>query len=120
MRPSGTAMTTSGSLISAALSFLPLSCCVFPVAFSFLGAGGFAFAMGLMPYRPYFIALNLVFLGAGFYFAYRPQTEMCAPGTACATPKGRRLQRVSLWLIAALTLALIAFPYFIAYLPVGS
>ena len=112
-------MTTSGSLISAVLSFLPLSCCVFPVAFSFLGAGGLAFAMGLMPYRPYFIALNLVFLGAGFYFAYRPQKEICAPGTACATPKGRRLQRVSLWVIAALTLALIAFPYLIPYLPIG-
>ena len=118
MKPSGAAVTSSGSLISAALSFLPLSCCVFPVAFSFLGAGGLAFAMGLMPYRPYFIALNLVFLGAGFYFAYRPQPELCAPGTACATPNGRRLQRVSVWVIAALTLALIAFPYFIAYLPV--
>ena len=80
-------MTSSGSLISAVLSFLPLSCCVFPVAFSFLGAGGLTFAMGLMPYRPYFIAFNLVFLGAGFYFAYRPQKEMCAPGTACATAK---------------------------------
>ena len=117
MRPSGAAVTTSGSLISAVLSFLPLSCCVFPVAFSFLGAGGLAFAMGLMPYRPYFIALNLVFLGAGFYFAYRPQTETCAPGAACATPQGRRLQRVGLWIVGALTLVLIAFPYFIAYLP---
>ena len=112
-------MTTSGSLISAVLSFLPLSCCVFPVAFSFLGAGGLAFAMGLMPYRPYFIALNLVFLGAGFYFAYRPQREQCAPGTACATPKSRKLQRISLWVVTILTLALIAFPYLIAYLPIA-
>jgi mercuric ion transport protein len=116
MKPSGSVVATSGSLISAALSFLPLSCCVFPAVFSFLGATGVAFAMELMPYRPYFIALNLVFLGAGFYFAYRPQ--VCAPGTACAAPRRRRLQRVSLWAIAGLTLALIAFPYVIAYLPV--
>ena len=27
-----------------------MSCCVFPVAFSFLGAGGLAFAVSLMPY----------------------------------------------------------------------
>src|SRR5437667_1056775 len=104
MKPSKVAVTTSGSLITAVLSFLPLSCCVFPVAFSFLGASGLAFATALMPYRPYFIALNVVFLGAGFYFAYRPQQVECAPGTACATPKSRKLQRVSLWVIAVLTL----------------
>ncbi len=80
MKPSGAAVTTGGSLISAALSFLPLSCCVFPAAFSFLGAGGLAFATALMPYRPYFIALNVVFVGIGFYFAYRPQKEACEPG----------------------------------------
>ena len=118
MKPSRVAVTTSGSLITALLSFLPLSCCVFPVAFSFLGVGGLAFATALMPYRPYFIALTLVFLGAGFYFAYRPQTEICAPGTACAVPKSRKLQRISLWIVTVLTLVLIAFPYLLPYLPV--
>ena len=72
-----------------------------------------------MPYRPYFIALNLVFLGAGFYFAYRPQPVQCAPDTACATPKSPKLQRVSLWVVAVLTLALLIFPYLIPYLPVA-
>jgi mercuric ion transport protein len=112
------AVTSGGSLLTAMLSFLPLSCCVFPVAFSFLGAGGLAFAMELLPYRPYFVALALVFLGAGFYFAYRPQAMQCAPGTTCVTPKSRRLQRVSLWVVTILTLALLAFPYVVPYLPV--
>jgi mercuric ion transport protein len=118
MKPTGAAVTTGGSLVSAVLSFLPLSCCIFPVAFSFLGAGGLAFAMALMPYRLYFIALTLVFLGIGFYFSYQPQGEQCAPGTTCAAPKSRRLQRVSLWLVTVLTLALIAFPYLVPYLPI--
>jgi len=117
MKPSRAAAATSGSLISAVLTFLPLSCCVFPAVFSFLGASGLAFATALMPYRPYFVALTVVFLAAVFYFSYRPRAEVCAPGTACATPKGRKLQRVSLWIITALTLALIAFPYLIPYLP---
>ena len=111
------AVTTSGSLLTALLSFLPLSCCLFPVAFSFLGASGLVFAMGLMPYRNYFVALTLVFLIAGFYFVYRP--ALCAPDTACAAPAKRKLQRLSLWVSAVLTLALIAFPYLVPYLPVG-
>ena len=119
MKTSKVAITTSGSLITAMLSFLPLSCCLFPVAFSFLGASGLAFAAALMPYRPYFIVLTVVFLGAGFYFAYRPEERQCAPGAACATPKSRRLERVSLWLITILTLALLAFPYVLPYLPVS-
>ena len=38
MKPSKVAVTAGGSLVSALLSFLPLTCCIFPVAFSFLGA----------------------------------------------------------------------------------
>jgi mercuric ion transport protein len=117
MKPSG-AGATAGSLISALLSFLPLSCCVFPVAFSFLGVGGIAFAMSLMPYRSYFVALTLLFLGGGYYFAYRPEKAKCAPGTACGSPRSRKLQRVSLWVVTVLTLILLTFPYVIPHLPV--
>jgi mercuric ion transport protein len=117
MKQSGT-VTTTGALISALLSFLPLSCCIFPAAFSFLGAGGLAFAMSLMPYRSYFVALTLLFLGGGFYFAYRPEKVECAPGTACGSPRSRKLRRVSLWVVTTLTLILIAIPYVIPYLPV--
>lgn len=112
-------MTAGGSLITAVLSCLPLGCCVFPVAFSFLGAGGLTFAMALLPYRPYFVALTVASLGVGFYFAYRPQSaQQCAPGTACAIPESRKRQRISLWVIAILTLALLVFPYVLPYLPV--
>jgi len=119
MKPSG-AGATIASFISALLSFLPLSCCVFPVAFSFLGAGGLAFAMSLMPYRTYFVALTFLFLGAGFYFAYRPEKVECAPGTACGSPRSRKWRRVSLWIVTVLTLILLAFPYVIPYLPIFS
>jgi len=119
MKLSKAFVTTGGSLITALMSFLPLTCCVFPMAFSFLGAGGLALAAELMPYRPHFIALTAVFLGAGFYFAYRPLKAECAPGATCAAPKSRNLQRISLWVVTILTLALIAFPYLIPYLPIG-
>jgi mercuric ion transport protein len=119
MKPLKAFVTTGGSLITALLSFLPLTCCVFPMAFSLLGAGGLAIAAELMPYRPHFIAGAVMFLGAGFYFAYRPQEEGCGPGATCAAPKSRKLQRISLWVVTILTLALIAFPYLIPYLPIG-
>lgn len=111
-------LANSLSLVSAFFSILPLSCCVFPVALSFLGASGLAFAATLTPYRPYFLGLTLISLGAGFYFAYRPhEEEDCAPGT-CVEPKSRKVQTLFLWIVAALVLVLLAFPYFVPYLPV--
>src|SRR5260370_33147425 len=98
------------SVLSAFFSVLPLSCCVFPLALSFLGASGLAFAATLAPYRPYFIGLTLISLGAAFYFTYRPRKN-CAPDEACAAPRPRRFQVVFLWLVTAPVLLLLMFPY---------
>lgn len=106
------------SMLSAFFSVLPLSCCVFPVALSFLGASGLAFAAGLTPYRPYFIGLTFISLGASFYFAYRPQKTDCLPETACALPKTRRLQVLALWIVTVVVLAMLVFPYVVPYLPI--
>src|SRR5229473_873066 len=106
------------SLVSAFFSVLPLSCCVFPVALSFLGASGLVFAAALTPYRPYFLGLTGISLAASFYFTYRPQKEDCLPGAACAVPKGRKLQVLSLWIVTVLVLALLVFPYLVPYLPI--
>lgn len=92
------------SLVSAFFSVLPLSCCVFPMALSFLGAPGLAFAAALTPYRPYFLGLTVISLAAGFYFTYRPQKEDCFPGTACAVSRSRKLQVLFLWFVTVLVL----------------
>src|SRR5882724_9318593 len=118
MKVSRSDVANGASVLSAFFSVLPLSCCVFPVALSFLGASGLAFAAALTPYRPYFIALTVISLAVGFYFTYRPQKEDCAPGTACAVPKSRKLQVVFLWIVAVLVLALLVFPYIVPYLPI--
>ena len=95
-----------------------MSCCVFPVALSFLGASGLAFAAALTPYRPYFLGLTLVSLAAGFYFTYRPQSEPCEAGSPCAVPKGRKWQVLLLWIVRVLVVALLVFPYVVPYLPI--
>ena len=104
------------SLVAAFFSVLPLSCCVFPVALSFLGASGLAFAAALTPYRPYFLGLTLLSLAASFYLTYRREKEDCA-SKACVAPKGRKLQVLSLWIVTVLVLAMLAFPYLVPYLP---
>ena len=116
MRVSRSAVANSVSVFSAFFSVLPVSCCVFPAALSFLGASGLAFASGLMPYRPYFMVLTLISLGTAFYFTYRPQKD-CAPDTACAIPKARGAQVIVFWVMTAFVLILLIFPYLIPFLP---
>jgi mercuric ion transport protein len=116
MKISRSAVASGVSVFSAFFSVLPVGCCVFPVALSFLGASGLAFASALMPYRPYFIVLTFISLGTAFYFTYRPQRE-CAPDEACGIPKVRRVQTIVFWVITALVLTLLVVPYLIPFLP---
>lgn len=111
------ASVANGFSLVSGVSVLPISCCVFPLALSFLGASGLAFAAALEPYRPYFLGLTLISLAAGFYFTYRSVEEDCVPGT-CVASKSRKLQVLFLWIVTVLVLALMAFPYLVPYLPV--
>jgi mercuric ion transport protein len=116
MKVSRSAVASGVSVFSAFFSVLPIGCCVFPVALSFLGASGLAFASALMPYRPYFLVLTLISLGTAFYFTYRPQKD-CAPDAACAITKVRRIQRMVFGVVTAVVLILLVFPYLIPVLP---
>lgn len=106
-------VVNAGSVIAA---FLASACCIVPLIFSVLGLGGVAFAATLEPYRPYFIGLTVVFLGIGFYYAYRPGKEACGPDGTCEIPRSRKLQRLALWIVTLLTAILVAFPYLLPYL----
>ena len=116
MKRQKTSLLVTGSLVSALLSFLPLACCLMPLAFAFLGAGTLAFATKLLPYRPYFILFAFLCLGLGFYFSYRRDAEMCADNEVCAKPASKKITRIVLWMTALLTLALVLVPDIIPYL----
>ena len=45
-----------------------------------------------------------------FYRAHRSQPD-CEPGKNCAIPANRRRQRLLLWIITLVTVALLTFPY---------
>jgi mercuric ion transport protein len=75
--------------------------------FSILGASALFDA-----WRPYLLGLTFGLLGLGFYFAYRPRKEHCAPGSACAMPVNKRSGRLMLWLATAAVVLFAAFPYY--------
>jgi len=106
---------TGSSVIATLLVFGSSACCVGPlaVALSFLGLSSstlLAIENLFGPFRPYLLGATVVFLGIGFYAAYRP-LEACDPDKACAQPARRRVQRILLWFAAGLMLVLLYFTY---------
>jgi mercuric ion transport protein len=108
------AVVGSSSVLAA---FLASFCCIGPLVLSGIGIGSVTFATVLEPWRPYLIGLTAIFLGVGFYFAYRPQKIECKPGEIREPPVKRTTQRVLLWVVTAIAAMLAAFPYILPYLP---
>ncbi len=104
-----TRWAAGGSVVAAVTAS---ACCLGPAAATALGIGGFGAAAALAPWRPWFLALTAVMLGAGFYLAYRRPKGACAEGAACARAPGARWTRRLLWVSAAMTLLFATFPYY--------
>ncbi len=114
MKPSKEGLTLAGA-VAAALT--ASACCIGPVVVALLGIGGAAFAVALEPLRPVFIAVTLLLLGTGFFLVYRrPRVEACSADGACHTPARRTGTRFLLWVVSAVVLAALAFPYYAKYL----
>lgn len=88
------------------------ACCVGPFVLVSAGLGG-AWLASLQlfePYRPVSVGIALAALGFAGWRIYRPTPE-CSPGQACATPQIRRSLRIGFWIVAALLLTMLGFPY---------
>lgn len=111
---SKTAISTVGGLVAAIGSTL---CCAGPLVAVLIGVSGAGLARTFEPLRPLFVGLTI---GA---FAYAHWTvrrlnravsavgEQCAPGTACASPNGRRWINLGLWAATVLAAPLLLFPW---------
>jgi mercuric ion transport protein len=112
----GQALMAAGGVLGALAAS---SCCILPLVFFSLGVSGAWIGnfTRLAPYQPYFIATTLLFLGCGYWFAYRSGTRTCAESKTCARPLPNRIVKASLILAtilvaAALGLDIVA-PFFL-------
>ncbi|WPZ37149.1 mercuric transporter MerT family protein (plasmid) [Thalassobaculum sp. OXR-137] len=98
----------AGGLIGAVLAS---SCCIAPLVLLTLGVSGawIGNLTALEPYKPYFAAMTLVFIGLGFYQMYVKPKKACADGGYCARPQASIITQTALWigtvlLVLALTI----------------
>jgi len=109
-----TSKTNIGSMIAAVAAAIGASvCCVGPLVLLALGIGGswISSLTALEPYRPFFIAITLIFLFLAFRKLYLVPRQ-CAPDDACAVPTTLRNQRIIFWLVTVVLIALVTFPYY--------
>ena len=100
------------ALASVVAAGVASACCIGPVALVLLGAGSMGASLSaLEPYRPALLTATALLLGGAFFVAYRPIADC----DTCS-PTARTRTRVAVWFAAAVAIALVAFPYYVAYL----
>ncbi len=101
------------ALIAGGLAaFLASACCLGPLVLILLGFSGVWIGnLALLePFRSFFIVMALLALYLAGRRLYRPQ-KACNPDQVCALPRVRGLYRVGFWVVVALVLIALAFPY---------
>ncbi len=91
---------------------LASACCLGPLVLVTLGFSGawIGNLSALDPYRPFFIGAALIALWFAWRGIFRPESE-CPPGVVCAVPSARRAYRILFWVVGALVLVALTFPY---------
>lgn len=106
-------LSVKASLVAGGLAGIGASlCCVGPLVLVLAGVGGawISELAALEPYRPIFVVLALVFLGAAFHRLYFSQ-QVCAPGIECVDTRALRRQRAVFWLVSVSVIGLLSFPW---------
>lgn len=102
-----------GALLAGGLTaILASTCCLGPLLLMALGFSGtwIGNLTALEPYRAVFIGAALVALFFAGRRIFRP-VQACAPGEACAIPQVRTTYKVIFWVVVALVLVALGFPY---------
>ena len=89
-------------------AILASSCCILPLLLVLAGVSGawIGSLTALEPFKPYFIAVTLGFIGFGFWHVYFKAKPPCEDGSYCAKPQSTLITQVALW--AGLVIVLLA------------
>jgi len=102
-----------GALLAGGIAaILASTCCLGPLVLVALGVSGawIGNLTVLEPYRPIFIGAALVAMFFAWRRIYRP-AQACKPGEVCAIPRVRSTYKAVFWIVGALVLIALAFPY---------
>ena len=107
-QPNGRGVLFAGGMAA----ILASTCCLGPLVLVALGFSGawIGNLTVLEPYRPIFIGLALVAMFFAYRRIFRP-AQACKPGDVCAIPQVRSTYRVIFWVVVALVLVALGFPY---------
>lgn len=99
-------------VVGGLAAILASTCCLGPLVLVALGFSGawIGNLTVLEPYRPIFIGAALVALFFAYRRIFRP-IQACEPGEVCTLPQTRRTYKVLFWIVAALVLVALGFPY---------
>lgn len=102
-----------GVLLAGGLAaILASSCCLGPLILVMLGVSGawIGNLSALEPYRPLFIGAALVAMFFAYRAIFRP-AQACGPGDVCAAPQAKTSYKIIFWVVAALVVVALSFPY---------
>ena len=105
--------SSRGVLAFAGLAaILASTCCLGPLVLVLLGFSGawIGNLTVLEPYRPVFIGAALVALFLAYRRIFRP-VHACTPGEVCAVPRVKATYKMIFWVVTALVVVALAFPY---------
>lgn len=106
-----------GALGAGALSaILASTCCLGPLVLVALGFSGawIGNLTALEPYRPLFLGAALVAMFFAWRRIFRP-ARACKPGEVCAIPQVRATYKLIFWIVAAMVLVALVFPYVLPF-----
>ena len=105
------ALATSG-----VAAILASTCCLGPLVLVALGFSGawIGNLTVLEPYRPIFIGVGLGALFFAWRRIFRP-VRACRPDEVCAVPQARTTYKMLFWIVVALVLVALAFPFVVPF-----